>query len=562
MKEFKTDILIAGGSFGGISAALAAAKAGCRVIVTEETSWIGGQATTQGVPLDEHPWIEKFGASSSYMSFRNKIRDYYRRNYRLTTPAQYDRYLNPGACWVSALGFEPRTGVAVLEEMLAPYRTNGLVQIWTNYRPCEVEIDGDLCRSVTFRSTITNAERVVSAPYILDATELGELLELGGIEHVTGAESRSQTGEPLAPEVADPLRQQPFTHLIALEYRPGEDHTIDKPSHYEEYHSCFKALKGISSTVNAKEAMGFSIPDGLFAESQPNRYTTSIWNFRRYFYHGNFDPDIFTSDITVLMNGNEYHDGVLCGVVEDEAKRHMKRAREQTLSLLYFLQTEAIPGYMGKPGFPGLNPRPDVFGSEDGLAQYPYIRESRRILAEYTVVEQDFRIDMNPDGPVRYKDSVGLAGYRIDIHEAARDGKQSITNAEHGHHWTQQIPLGALIPVRVENLLPCCKNLGVTHITNGSFRLHPVEWNIGEAAGALAAYCLRNGYTPRQVRNNGKLLNGFQAELSKRGVELEWPQMSFGRSYFSEKRNMSGWYFGEADKLPSTHSKPIDSDNS
>ena len=48
-----------------------------------------------------------------------------------------------------------------------------------------------------------------------------------------------------------------------------------------------------------------------------------------------------------------------------------------------------------------------------------------------------------------------------------------------------EIPLGALLPERVENLLPACKNIGTTHITNGCYRLHPVEWNIGEAAGAL-----------------------------------------------------------------------------
>ena len=47
-----------------------------------------------------------------------------------------------------------------------------------------------------------------------------------------------------------------------------------------------------------------------------------------------------------------------------------------------------------------------------------------------------------------------------------------------------------MIPVRVENLLPGGKNLGVTHITNGAFRVHPVEWNVGEAAGILAAFCL------------------------------------------------------------------------
>ena len=43
------------------------------------------------------------------------------------------------------------------------------------------------------------------------------------------------------------------------------------------------------------------------------------------------------------------------------------------------------------------------------------------------------------------------------------------------------------IRLRMRNLLPACKNIGTTHITNGCYRLHPVEWNIGEAAGVLAA---------------------------------------------------------------------------
>ena len=90
--------------------------------------------------------------------------------------------------------------------------------------------------------------------------------------------------------------------------------------------------------------------------------------------------------------------------------------------------------------------------------------------------------------------------------------------------WPFQIPLGALLPVRVENLLPACKNLGVTHITNGCYRLHPVEWNIGEAAGALAAYCLAQRLTPRQVRNTPQLLADFQRVLTNvLGFTLIWP---------------------------------------
>jgi len=76
----------------------------------------------------------------------------------------------------------------------------------------------------------------------------------------------------------------------------------------------------------------------------------------------------------------------------------------------------------------------------------------------------------------------------------------------------------------VENLLPACKNLGVTHLTNGCYRLHPVEWNIGESAGALAAFCLERKAKPRQVRADSALLAEFQSGLTAQGVPLQWPE--------------------------------------
>jgi hypothetical protein len=81
-----------------------------------------------------------------------------------------------------------------------------------------------------------------------------------------------------------------------------------------------------------------------------------------------------------------------------------------------------------------------------------------------------------------------------------------------------------LIPLRVKNLLPACKNLGVTHITNGCYRLHPVEWNIGESAGLLAAFCSKRGVEPRAAREKQGLLGDFQSLLRGQGIELEWPK--------------------------------------
>ena len=74
----------------------------------------------------------------------------------------------------------------------------------------------------------------------------------------------------------------------------------------------------------------------------------------------------------------------------------------------------------------------------------------------------------------------------------------------------------------MKNLLPACKNIGTTHLTNGCFRLHPTEWNIGEAAGLLAAYSLDYGVSPREIRNDKNKLKNFQEFLISNGIQLYW----------------------------------------
>lgn len=97
-----------------------------------------------------------------------------------------------------------------------------------------------------------------------------------------------------------------------------------------------------------------------------------------------------------------------------------------------------------------------------------------------------------------------------------------------------EIPLRSLIPIRVSNLLPACKNIGSTHITNGAYRLHPVEWNIGEAAGSLAAFALANDVLPSKVPNDATLLRKYQRGLLSSGVPLYWwTDITFGDPAFA-----------------------------
>ena len=73
--EHAADVVVAGGGLGGVAAALSSLRNGLSVILTEETDWIGGQITQQGVPPDEHQWIETHGATKPYRDFRTGVRE-------------------------------------------------------------------------------------------------------------------------------------------------------------------------------------------------------------------------------------------------------------------------------------------------------------------------------------------------------------------------------------------------------------------------------------------------------------------------------------------------------
>ena len=251
-------------------------------------------------------------------------------------------------------------------------------------------------------------------------------------------------------------------------------------------------------------------------DETPMKGYMNLWTYRRIASAKNFTPGAYRSDISLVnWPQNDYWLGNLHGVTKEERDKHWRGGKQLSLSLLYWMQTEA--------GHKGLRLRPDVMGTYDGLAKYPYIRESRRIEAEFTVLEQHVGTDARR--PVTtaavFKDTVGVGSYRIDLHPSTGgDNYIDIGSLPF------QIPLGALIPKRVDNLIAAAKNIGGTHITNGCYRLHPVEWNIGEAAGMLAVEAIATHETPRAIRNRPTPLKAFQGRLEAQGIELDWPRIT------------------------------------
>jgi 2-polyprenyl-6-methoxyphenol hydroxylase-like FAD-dependent oxidoreductase len=524
------DLLIAGGGLGGVAAALAAARVGRRTLLVSEHDWLGGQLTTQGVPPDEHRWIETLGATASYRALRAAIRDRYRTHVPLTDAARSDRYLNPGNAWVSRLAHEPRVAAAVIDDLLAPHVASGAVTVWRGARVVAVTRDGARVTGarVELRDGTT---RDLEPRFVLDATETGDLLALADADYVVGAESRAETGEPHAPDgPAQPLNQQAITVAFAIERRPGEDHTIDRPRDYARWRAYqpafwpgpllgFQQLDPMTMQPTLGRLFDPSMDDPQFDRplGRSNRNGYVLWSYRRIVAQRHRSRP--TPEVTMaIWPQNDYWLGPIVDVPELDRSRHLEEAKGLSTSLLYWLQTEA-PRPDGGTGYPELRLHRETFGTPDGLAIEPYVRESRRIRARFTVREQDLAFAVRgAHGAVRYPDSVGIGMYRIDLHPSTGgDSYIDLTTCPF------QIPLGALVPEVLENLLPAAKNIGTTHITNGAYRLHPVEWNVGEVAALLADRCLARGLTPQALHEDAREVAGLQAQLVQHGIELEWP---------------------------------------
>jgi hypothetical protein len=524
MDFIEADVLIVGGGVGGCACALAACSAGLKVVMTEESDWIGGQFTSQITPPDEHGWIEQFGCTANYRAFRERVRAHYRANYPLTEAARSNRFLNPGDGWVSPLCAEPKVFLSVLHSMLGGFEESGSLRILRNTVAVSAEKTGMRVKKTVVENEMTRERTSVAARYFVDATETGDLLPLTGTDFVTGAESKDQTGEPNAKESPEPENSQAFSMCFALSHHLREDHTIDKPVDYDFWRAFVPELtppwSGRLLSMTGLSPRTMKPVTYMFAPNvEPNKAFAGLWTYRRILHRENFEKGVFDSDVTVVNYPQiDYMLGDLSTAERNSGGGRKSRsqmiaeARRQSLSFLYYLQVEL--------GMRGLKLRGDITGTADGIAKMPYVRESRRIKAVFTVKEQHVSAACRPGerfGEV-FGDSVGIGFYRIDLHPTC--GGDNYLDVE---ALPFQIPLGALLPTSTDNLLPACKNIGTTHITNGCYRLHPIEWNIGEAVGQLIAFSLSRNVSPGDVRQDAKLLYDFQMKLRTEGFELEWP---------------------------------------
>lgn len=445
-----TDVLVVGGGTSGVAAGIQAARSGASALIAEESPWLGGMLTSAGVSAIDGNYNMRSGIFGEFCD-------------RLA--AHYGGYDALKSGWVSNILFEPHVGNEILHEMAAAEPRLGLRHGYA-FEGAEKTRDG---WTVSFRSIDGAGKLTVVTSVLVDATELGDVAAACGVKYHVGMDARSETGEPDAPEEANDVVQDMTYVAILKDYGPDADMTIEKPEGYDP-ELFFNSCAGPRSTGAT--------------------YGRILWSPQEMINYGRL-PGGKKYMINWPIDGNDYYANVIEMTPQERLEAYGK-AKDMTRCFVYYIQTEL--------GYRNLGIADDEFPTPDGLPFIPYHREARRIEGEVLFTEEHAARPFDRSEPL-YRTGIAVGDYPIDHHHYRYPNWETALPKLHFSQIPSfNVPLGALIPKGVDDLIVAEKSISVSNVMNGSTRLQPVVMQIGQAAGVLAALAVKRGLEVRDVQ--------------------------------------------------------------
>lgn len=496
------DLVVVGGTPGGVACAVRAAREGLRVLLVQHDQHLGGMLTNG---LGQ--WDALYGGERAalFNEFARQIADSYRERYGEKSPqyraAQFTQKHYPMA------RFEPSVAEAQTDRLVAA--ENNITTL-KGYIPVSVARDGPIIRTLTLKEKWGEQTVTVRAKVFADATYEGDLAAVCAVPYRVGREGRAEYGEPSAGKVFTSLKHgagpkdavegrlnlhpyghvqgpidptstheadaaiQAYNHRFFVTSNPENRLLPDKPANYrrEEYLHYNRKSIGNGKGINGKSTMNSAILPG-----ENHRYPEADWPERQRIY---------------------------------------ERHRDFALGLMYFMQNDESVPAKRRASYRNIGLPRDEFASNGHVPYELYVREGRRIVGRLVFTELDNRVAPGLARTPIYPDSIAITDWSMDSHACTAetrpqypfDGKLILTEESR----PAQIPYRAILPQGVDNLLvPVC--LSATHVAWGSVRLEPVWMHVGESAGYAAALAIREGIAPAAI-DSDKLVR----TLASRGV--------------------------------------------
>lgn len=446
-REQSADVLVVGGGTSGVAACIQAARSGVNAMIVEEGPWLGGMLTSAGVSAVDGNYNLRSGIFGEFCD---------------SLAAHYGGWDSLKTGWVSNILFEPSVGNRIFNSMTSA--ENRLdVRYGLGFEKAEKLSRG---WKVYFRNPSDGKCMIVKTKILIDATELGDVAAACGAGYRVGMDSRYDTGEEIAPEKANDIVQDMTYVAILKDFGPDADMTIDCPEGYDA-DDFINSCKGPRSTGAT--------------------YGRVLWTPQEMIDYGRLPGGKYM--INWPIDGNDYYANVI-EMSPQERQAVFEKAKNYTKCFIYYIQTEL--------GYKNLGIADDEFPTSDGFPLIPYHREARRIDGEVLFTMNHAAKPFEQTQPL-YRTGIAVGDYSIDHHHFAHPDYDNIPKLNFGPIASFNVPLGALIPKGVDDLIVAEKSISVTNIMNGATRLQPVVMQIGQAAGALAALAVSRGTKVRDV---------------------------------------------------------------
>ena len=337
------------------------------------------------------------------------------------------------------------------------------LKVLYQYEFVKVIKSGTTIKGAVFYNSLSKSTVTIFAKQVIDATELGDVMASAGIPFDIGMEANSVTGENVNILETNDIIQDITYAAILKDYGAQADNTLPRPDNYDpmEFDGCCNEFcskpEKLTSNVTAQQMLDYGkLPNGKYMINWPGK--------------GN---DIY---LNLIAMSNEQR------FIE------LKKAKAKTIRFIYFLQTQF--------GFKNLGLANDEFATADKLPLIPYNREGRRVKGLVRFKIQNISNPFNTTSPL-YRTGISVGDYPIDHHH-----RENLAAPQHLGFYpvpSFNVPLGALIPEKYNGIIIAEKGISVSNVVNGTTRLQPCVMLTGQAAGMLAALCVKQKKNAAQV---------------------------------------------------------------
>ncbi len=494
------DVVVYGGTAGGIAAAIQVKRMGGSVVVIEPSRRIGG-LTTGG--LGQTDIGNKAAIGGIAREFYQGIAQYYQQpeNWKWQSPDQYrsggqSRTVDGETTqWT----FEPSAALTVLQNMAdqheVPIVYEQRLDRSGSRRSGEVG-DGIHMEGTTIRSIRMETGQVYHGRRFIDATYEGDLFATAGVSYTVGREANATYDETL-----NGVQTQRAIHH---QFMPGVDPYVRKgdPSSgllpgidpegpgtegagdHRVQAYCFRACL----TDHPENRIPFAKP----ADYDPLMYELLLRNFEA----GQTGFPVINSKMPNRKTDTNNRTGVSTDFIGqnyaypeasyDQRERIVQRHRSYIQGLFWTMANHPRVPEATRRIVSRWGTCKDEFERADGWQQQLYIREARRLVGDLVMTQHHCQ------GRQTVDDSVGMAAYTMDSHNVQRyvDGAGHVRNEG-------DVQVGGFppYPISYRSLLPKpqeCSNLLVpvslsaSHIAFGSIRMEPVFMVLGQSAATAA----------------------------------------------------------------------------